>query len=818
MKFFVDPLPLRAKIYIVAVVLTGIPLIAVCLTHALLHPDLNWILLAAVAAWGSYFPVVIPLVKGKKESLSVTVSDVFIFAAILLYGPEIAVVVGLCEGVTTNFRAKVKHAYKQLFNTSQLALVAFAVGSGFYFFEGKTAPLDPNHILDVPLLMVKVGAAGLAYFVLNTPMVAVAISSVTRQPLLDVWKHNFVWASLTHVAGACLGGLVFVYFGRFELYGLAIASPIILLLYYAYKMNRERISRTQQHLDEVNQLLEKKIVAEKALQKAKEELETRVEERTNELAEEKERLTVTLRSIGDGVITTDTSGKISLLNQVAEELTGWGQVKAAGQPLRGVFRLINGKTLQPCDDPVAQVLKEGVVLSLDAEEMTIVSNDGIRRRISLTGTPIRDQRGTTLGVVLVFRDITDQLSMEEELLKGQKLESLGILAGGIAHDFNNILTGIVLKTQLARRNSARGDDPSQYFTSIEEATQLATTLTHQLLTFAKGGAPITKSASIRQLLEESTRFVLRGSKIKCNCLIEDDLWIAEIDPGQINQVINNLVINAEQAMPRGGTITLLAGNVQMTSENRVGELAAGRYVKISVEDEGIGIPPENLPRIFDPYFTTKPEGHGLGLAGTYSIIHRHGGYISVESEVDAGTIFTFYVPASENPVVEIEEARPLPNTEELGPVGNGRILVMDDEEMIREALGELLKELGYDVAFAKDGVEAIATYREALGQDLGFDVVIMDLTIPGGMGGKEAIQELLVVDPTVKAIVSSGYSSDPVMARYEDYGFSAVLTKPLMLDDVIQVLEKLRWLRKDPPISKIPKDPNLPSSHQIASL
>ena len=239
------------------------------------------------------------------------------------------------------------------------------------------------------------------------------------------------------------------------------------------------------------------------------------------------------------------------MNQVAEDLTGWRQVKAAGHPLLEVFHVINGGTLQPCDDPVVQVLKEGVVLSLDAEEMTIISSEGTRRRISLTGAPIRDQSGTTLGVVLVFRDITDQLSMEEELLKGQKLESLGILAGGIAHDFNNILTGIVLRTQLARRNWARGDDPSQYFTNIEEATQLATTLTHQLLTFAKGGAPITKSASISQLLEESIRFVLRGSKIKCNCLIEDDLWIAEIDPGQINQVINNLVINAEQAMPGG---------------------------------------------------------------------------------------------------------------------------------------------------------------------------------------------------------------------------------------------------------------------------
>ena len=818
MKFFVDPLPLRARVYILTVVLAGLPLIGVCLVHSLQHPNLNWIFLAAVAAWGSYFPVVIPLVKGEKESLSVTVSDVFIFAAILLYGPEIAAVVAVCEGVTTNFRAKIKHLYKQLFNTNQLALAAYIVGSGFYFFENRTAPLDPSEIQDVTLLMAKVGAAGLLYFGLNTSMVAVAISSVTGQPLLDLWKRNFVWASLTHVAGACLGGLVFVYFGRFELYGLAIASPIILLLYYAYKMNRQRINQTQQHLDEVNQLLDKKIVAEKALKKAKEELETRVQERTNELAEEKERLTVTLRSIGDGVITTDTSGRISLLNQVAEDLTGWRQVKAAGHPLKEVFHAINGRTLQPCEDTVAQVLKKGVVLSLDTEETTIISSDGTRRRISLTGAPIRDQSGATLGVVLVFRDITDQLSMEEELLKGQKLESLGVLAGGIAHDFNNILTGIVLKTQLARRNWARGDDPSQHFSSIEEATQLATTLTHQLLTFAKGGAPITKSASISQLLEESTRFVLRGSKIKCNCLIEDDLWTAEIDPGQINQVINNLVINAEQAMPQGGTITLLAGNVHMTSQNRVGELASGRYVKISVEDEGIGIPADILPRIFDPYFTTKEEGHGLGLAGTYSIIQRHGGYISVESEVDAGTEFTFYVPASENTVAQIEQDQPLPATEELGPVGEGRILVMDDEDMIREALGELLKELGYDVSFARDGVEAIALYRETLEQGLGFDAVIMDLTIPGGMGGKEAIQELLAIDPTVRAIVSSGYSSDPVMARYEDHGFSAVLTKPLRLNDVTRVLEKVRWPNKDNPTSHIPKDPIPPRSQQIANF
>ena len=213
-------------------------------------------------------------------------------------------VVAICEGVSTNFRAKIKHLYKQLFNTNQLALAAFIVGSGFYLFENETGPLDPSRIQDVPLLMAKVGTAGLLYFVLNTAMVAVAISSATRQPLMDLWKHNFVWASLTHVAGACLGGLVFVYFGHFELYGLAIASPIILLLYYAYKMNRQRINQTQRHLDEVNQLLDKKILAEKALKKAKEELETRVEERTNELAEEKERLTVTLRSIGDGVIIT----------------------------------------------------------------------------------------------------------------------------------------------------------------------------------------------------------------------------------------------------------------------------------------------------------------------------------------------------------------------------------------------------------------------------------------------------------------------------------------------------------------------------------
>ncbi|HEX2912556.1 MAG TPA: PAS domain S-box protein [Chloroflexia bacterium] len=504
------------------------------------------------------------------------------------------------------------------------------------------------------------------------------------------------------------------------------------------------------------------------------------------LAEEKERQLVTLRSIGDGVITTDTQGCITLMNPVAETLTGWMQEEALGRPLLEVFRLINGKTREPAENPAIRVLETGEVQGLASRTM-LVDRDGNERYVSNSGAPIRNSLGKIIGVVLTFRDVTERQRNEQELLKAQKLESIGILAGGIAHDFNNILTAIAGNIALARlETDSDGDSEGligELLVEAENAAMRAKDLTQQLLTFSKGGAPVKKAASLRELLEESASFALRGSNVKCYLNIETNLWPVEIDAGQINQVVNNLIINADQAMPEGGQITITAQNVPEEHLDKALPLKPGSYVCVSIKDEGIGIPPRNLSRIFDPYFTTKQKGSGLGLATSFSIINRHDGYITVSSELGSGSTFTFYLPATAGKVVKTSAFKPAVLA------GSGRILLMDDDKMIRDLGARALKRLGYDITVAQDGAEAVNLYREALDKGSRYDIVIMDLTVPGGMGGKETINHLYRLDPGVRAIVSSGYSNDPVMANYQQYGFKGVLSKPFMMEELSQKLE-----------------------------
>ena len=296
------------------------------------------------------------------------------------------------------------------------------------------------------------------------------------------------------------------------------------------------------------------------------------------------------------------------------------------------------------------------------------------------------------------------------------------------------------------------------------------------------------------LVKESAIFALRGSKVGHDFQIPDHLWAVEVDEGQISQVIGNLVINAEQAMPEGGLLTFRAENVEVNAANPIPDLSDGDYVRVAAEDEGVGIPLEDLPRLFDPYFTTKPKGNGLGLASVFSIVKRHGGHISVQSEVGKGSTFTFYLPASGAP---IEESRVEGNRLNRG---SGRILVMDDEEIILQSTEEFLRDLDYEVDSAKDGAEAIALYKKALKAGTRYAAVIVDLTIPGGMGGKEAIGKLLKIDPGVTAIVSSGYSKDPVMATYREHGFSGVLAKPFKFEELAHLLEQVitASLRENP--------------------
>lgn len=498
------------------------------------------------------------------------------------------------------------------------------------------------------------------------------------------------------------------------------------------------------------------------------------------LEAEKERLTVTLRSIGEGVVAADTSGRIALMNSTAELLTGWSRDEAVGEPVERVYRIVHDRTRIPQPSPVSRVMDSGLPLEL-SNHTTLIARDGMERLIEETAAPIRDRSGTITGVVVVFRDMTEQLRLQEESLKAEKLESVGILAGGIAHDFNNILTAILGNVSLAKLAPGADTRMTSRLEEAEKGVRRAKDLTQQLLTFSKGGTPIKKIASLKELLVEWTRFALLGSNVKSEFEIDEDLWHVNIDVGQVSQVVNNLIINADQAMPEGGVLVVAARNRIVGGVESL-PLKPGRYVEIRVEDEGVGIAPENLKKIFDPYFTTKNHGNGLGLATSYAAVRNHDGFITAESQVGIGTVFQIYLPACDAAGEErgIEVKSPVS--------GKGRVLLMDDDEVIRELARDVLPLLGYDVTLARDGEEALVLYRQSKSDGHPFDVVIMDLTVPGGMGGKEAMRRLLALDPSVKAIVSSGYSNDPIMGDYESYGFCGVLTKPYDAGEMSEVL------------------------------
>jgi len=502
-----------------------------------------------------------------------------------------------------------------------------------------------------------------------------------------------------------------------------------------------------------------------------------------DLKEEKERLAVTLRSIGDGVITTDTSGNITLLNNVAETLTGWSQQAAIGRPLNEVYNTVNEFNRMPVDNPVLQVMQAGAIIG-PANNSLLIGKDGSEYIISDSAAPITSAEGDILGVILVFRDTTDKRKMEEELQKIQKLESLGVLAGGIAHDFNNFLTGIVGYISLAKMDAQTGKNILGRLTEMENATMRAKDLTQQLLTFSKGGEPVKDTQQIAALAREAATFALSGSNIRCHCLLSKDLWPVEIDAGQIGQVINNLVLNADQSMPAGGEVIIRAKNTVLGSQNNL-SLSAGRYVKVSIQDQGVGIPRDYLHKIFDPYFTTKQKGSGLGLTIAYSIIDKHNGRLTVSSELNIGSVFSLYLPAAQ--VDDRQEAR----AERPLHSAHGKILVMDDEGIIRDVAADILNYLGYDVVLASDGEEAIDIYRKTMEKGLSIDAVILDLTVPGGMGGKETIQKLKQLDADVTAIVSSGYSNDPIMSDHEKFGFKGVAAKPYRIQDISEVLRKV---------------------------
>ena len=393
--------------------------------------------------------------------------------------------------------------------------------------------------------------------------------------------------------------------------------------------------------------------------------------------------------------------------------------------------------------------------------------------------------GQIIGSRDIMRDITERKRMEEDLLRAQKLESVGILAGGIAHDFNNLLTAIMGNISLAKMDAQPGDSVYERLEEAEKASYRAQNLTQQLLTFSRGGAPVKKSIAVRELVQETVTFSLRGTKTLCEFIIPDNLWSVEADEGQLSQVFNNLAINASQAMPEGGKLKILCSNVTLT-EVGPSTLPPGKYVQISFVDRGIGIPSELFEKIFDPYFTTRQTGSGLGLATSYSIVKKHGGHIAVESEVGTGSTFSVYIPAA--PTITHKEH---PEALQTISAGAANVLIVDDEEIIRDVASKILVNRGYHVECAEDGQMALVLYVKAQNNGNPYDAVIMDLTIPGGMGGKETIKKLLEIDPKARVIVSSGYSNDPIMAEYQEYGFKGVVSKPYTVQKLSETIRQV---------------------------
>jgi two-component system, cell cycle sensor histidine kinase and response regulator CckA len=502
----------------------------------------------------------------------------------------------------------------------------------------------------------------------------------------------------------------------------------------------------------------------------------------------------------------ERTAELELINErLSEEIEERTRTQRALEKSRESFRSIVEET----SDGIAVVDSQGTILyanpiaafffdrtpkSLIGARLSVSPVPGrineveIRRRTGNQGIGemrvSRTQWHGKLAYLVVIHDITNRKRAEQGLLRAQKVESLELIAGGLAHDFNNLLTANVANISLAKIRSESGSPVYDALIKAEKAASKARDLTRQLLTFAKGKAPVKTLSALGVLLRDSITLALSGSNVKCDLKIAEDLWTTEVEPSQISMVFQNLLINAQQAMPKGGTVTVRAENIVMAAESRDQDAAMleGRYVRVTIKDTGSGIPAECLSKIFDPYFTTKATGSGLGLATSYEVLKKHNGRIEVESRVGEGAQFHVYLPASDQSVRAAE------SSDQSLVRGKGKILIMDDEESIREATSDLATLMGYEVVTVENGALAIEQYRSAMSSQRPFSAVIMDLTIPGEMGGAEVIQKLLEIDPEAKVIVCSGHVDEPIMIDYKRHGFIGAMAKPYSAKELGEAL------------------------------
>jgi len=511
---------------------------------------------------------------------------------------------------------------------------------------------------------------------------------------------------------------------------------------------------------------------------------TRLKSTEVALEQERERLRVTLGAMAEAVVTVSRDRRIQFLNMAAADLLGWKESDALGESIESLGALQDGvsKSLVPWP---AEATMDGDRLVDLRLRTVLVRRDERHFLVDGRCAPMHDQEGRVVGAVLVMRDISERARLEDELQRASRIESVGLLAGGIAHDFNNILAVIMGNLTLALMDDdVKKGRIVRWLSEAEKAATRARDLTQQLLTFSKGGEPVRTLVSLSDLVREAAAFALHGASARCEFSIAEQAWAAEIDRVQIGQVVQNLVLNAVQSMPQGGVIRIAVENKVVNASARL-PLAEGRYLRLDVTDQGTGIEAADVERIFEPYYTTKSSGSGLGLTTVFSIVRKHHGHISVVSTKGQGATFSVWLPAS------MELAPPVDARSTPFASLSGRVLFMDDEESIRMMAAALLTRLGMEPVTAEDGEEAVTLYREAQEKGTPFALVVMDLTVPGGMGGRQAMEEILKIDPQVRAIVSSGYSGDPVMANPRAYGFRGVVAKPYRITSLAKTLREV---------------------------
>jgi len=477
---------------------------------------------------------------------------------------------------------------------------------------------------------------------------------------------------------------------------------------------------------------------------------------------------------------------VQFINPAAAQFLRQQAEAAVGRSLADICVLEEEVSGLPVALPVGRVARGDAVVDLPPRTR-LSAPQGAPRLVEGCCAPIHAADSSVIGTVLVLRDVTERDRLEEELVRASKLESVGLLAGGIAHDFNNILTVVLGNLTIALLDADSAGKTARVLRSAEQAVLRARDLTQQLLTFARGGDPIRTAVRLPQVIADAVQFSLHGSRVRSELEISPDLWPADADKVQIGRVVQNLVLNAVQAMPTGGTVRIAARNERLRDLGHP-PLLPGDYVRISVTDQGAGIKPEHLGRIFEPYFTLKQAGGGFALATVYSIVRKHKGHVEVESTVGRGAAFHVWLPALQARAGA--EAADAPALDPAQPL-NARVLFMDDEAPIREMATDILQWLGCEGEMAGNGQEAVNLFRMARAQGRPFDIVVMDLTIPGGMGGVETLELLRTMDKNVKVIVSSGYSSDPILANYRKYGFCGRVAKPYDVTEFAQVLREV---------------------------